>query len=413
MSVQTSLGYFVPGVDRVLLSGNIVNPPNWIDPTMTQYILTNDPGNPTIYKNTFTNKVAVGGYENHKFIIDVGSVATLASLGWETSDNRFFQVTASDQILPIVFFNNISNTTSLVTTSVTFSVNMGVQATLGAFEPSTDFVWVAADAFNNNWAEGAQVLTNSVSDPDVWTGTFLITNTVGATVNYKFIKNTFADGVAWEVNGVGPGGAQNRQFAFTNVATDLPVVYFNNITNASSLVTTQVTFQVNVAAQTASGAFDPNVGTVSVAGDPLNGWDPSVSQLTPTLTNNLLWVGTFDITNTVGSAVNYKFTLNNGGSWEVDGVGPGGANDRQFTFANETTVLPIVYFDNLNNLGNLTISPVTAGEVTVSWSAGPLVRLQTNAAPMGSWTDVPDTAGTSSVTLPVGTSNTYFRLIGP
>ncbi len=410
MSVQTALGNFNPASDRVLVAGSFSNP-DWIPPLTTAFVLTNDPGNPGIYQNTFNNDVAVGVTESHKFIIDVGGTAT--ALNWETIPDRTFQVTAGDQVLPIVFYNNVSDANTLVATQVTFSVNMSVQTALGNFNPGTDFVYVAGDVFNNNWAVGAQVLTNSSSDPEVWTGTFNLTNTVGATVNYKFIMNTFTAGETWEANGVGPGGAQNRQFTYTNQATSLPVAYFNNITDSGSLVVTQVTFAVNLAAQIARGTFDPNAGTVTVAGDVLNNWNPLSSPLAPTLTNANLWTGTFDVTNTVGGAVNYKFVLNNGGTWEVNGVGPGGADNRQFIFTNEVTTLPQVYFDNLGNLGALAIGPVTAGQVTLNWTAGPLIRLQTNSPLSGVWGDVPGTEGASSANVNVDTGNTYFRLVGP
>ena len=412
MSVQTTLGNFNPGTDRVLVAGSF-STPDWIAPATTAFALTNDPGNPSIYKNTFNNDVAVNGFENHKFIIDVGSTATV--LNWEPlgGNNRFFQVTAGDQTLPVVFYNDVANANTLVVTQVTFSVNMGVQDALNNFDPTTDFVYVAGDVFNNNWAAGAQVLTNSLADTNVWQGTFTLTNTVGGMANYKFIMNTFANGQVWENNGVGPNGANDRQFVYTNEATVLPTVYFNNIATPNSLITTQVMFKVNLAAQIALGTFDPNVGTVSVAGDIINNWNPIASALTQTLTNSSVWSGTFDVTNNVGAPVNYKFVLNGGGTWENDGVGPNGLQNRRFAFTNETTVLPDVHFNNLNNLGALTISPVTAGQVTVDWTAGPLIRLQTNAPLTGTWGDVSGTLGASSATVNVGTANTYFRLIGP
>lgn len=412
MSVQTALGNFNPGSDRVLVAGSF-STPDWIAPATTAFVLTNDPGTPGLYKNTFNNDVATGGFENHKFIIDVGGTAT--TLNWEplNNNNRFFQVTAGNQTLPVVFYNDVTNANTIVVTQVTFTVNMSVQNALNTFNPATDLVYVAGDVFNNNWAPGTQVLTNSQVNPALWQGTFNLTNTVGGTVNYKFIMNTFASGLVWENNGVGPNNADNRQFTFTNQATVLPAVYFNNVTSSSSLVTTQVTFKVNLAAQIARGTFDPNFGTVSVAGDIINNWNPLASPLAQTLTNASVWSGTFDVTNTVGAPVNYKFVLNGGGTWEANGVGPNNANDRQFNFTNVTTVLPDVYFDNLNNLGALTLSPISAGQITVNWTAGPLVRLQTNAPLTGAWGDVPGTLGANTATLNVGNLNTYFRLIGP
>jgi hypothetical protein len=405
MGVQQQLGNFNPGADRVLVSGNF-STPDWI----TTIVLTNSTVDTNVYEGTFNNDIGTGSFENHKFIIDVGS--TGSALNWETGGNRFFQVTDADQVLAVVYFNNVTNANSLITTQIAFSVNMGVQISLGNFNPSSDFVYVAGDGINN-WVVGASVLTNSLTDTNIWTSTFSLTNTTGNPVNYKFIMNTFANGTIWENNGVGPNGAQNRQFTFPATATNLPVVYFNNITNTSSLVATQVTFKVNLAAQIAQGSFDPISGQVSVAGDAINNWSPIMSYLTQTVTNSSVWSGTFPITNTVGGAVNYKFVLNGGGTWENNGVGPNGANDRQFIFTNMPTVLPDVYFNNLANLGNLTISPLSAGQVTVSWTAGPAIRLQTNAALLGTWGDVPGTTGASSATVGIGAGKTFFRLIGP
>jgi hypothetical protein len=191
------------------------------------------------------------------------------------------------------------------------------------------------------------------------------------------------------------------------------VVYFNNITNATSLVTTQVTFKVNLAVQIARGIFDTNIGTVSVAGDAINNWSAVATPLTQTPTNPYVWSAAVNITNTVGGPVNYKFVLNGGGTWEADGIGPNGANDRQFIFTNVATVLPDVYFSNIRDLGLLSIGPVTGGQFPVSWTAGPLVRLQTNNAIIGTWWDVEGSQGVGTLNFSTGGSGTFFRLTGP
>lgn len=408
MSVQIALGNFNPANgDTVRVAGEFT-PTDW----STGSILTPSSGNPNIYEGTFPNDVAAGDWVDYRFIRDTGGTGT--ALNWETSALRFYQVAAGDQTLPVVYFNDVSSANNLVVTQTTFSVNLGVQAALGNFNPATDSVYVAGDVFNNNWAVGAQTLTNSLSDPNVWQGTFNTTNTVGSTVNYKFIMFTSLSGEVWENNGVGPNGAQNRQYTYTNVATTLPTVYFNNVTSSTSLVSTQVTFKVNLAAEVARGAFDPVNGTVTVAGDVFNNsWNAAAQVLTQTPTNFYVWSGTFTITNTVGGAVNYKFTLENGGNWETNGVGPNLANDRQFIFTNVATVLPDVYFNNQGHLGTVTLTPPSGGQVTATWTAGPLIRLQTNAPLTGVWGDVPDTLGVGTATVNVGGSQKYFRLIGP
>ena len=410
MSVQTTLGNFNPASDRVLVAGTFSNP-NWIPPATTAFALTNDPGNPGIYRNAFESDITVANWQDHKFIIDSGGTAT--TLNWEAGGNRFFQVAAVDEVLPVVFFNNISNANNIVTTQVTFRVNMGVQIALGNFiPPNGDVVYVAGDPLNN-WTAGASVLAPNGTDTNIYEGTFNVTTTVGTTVNYKYIMNTFVGGQQWEVNGVGPNGVQNRQFAFTNVATTLPLVYFNNITNSSSLVATQITFAVNLAERIARGTFDPGAGTVSVAGDAINNWSPITSYLTQSASNPSLWTGTFTITNTVGAPVNFKYVLNGGGTWENNGVGPNGANDRQLTFANVATTLPDVFFNNLGNLGPLTNTAPSGGLVSVSWAGGPLIRLQTNSSLSGVWVDVPGSLGVNAIDVNASGSPLFFRLIGP
>src|ERR1051326_3243611 len=146
---------------------------------------------------------------------------------------------------------------------VTFQVNMGAQFVRGSFHPDTDTVLVAGDAING-WSTTASPLTNSVVDTNIWLETFDVPGDAGTAVQYKFIYNSAANGVVWEGN-VGPGGSGNRTFTLTGSAQILPVVYFNNVTKATT-VTVQVTFQVDMSVQIAQGAFNPSTDTVSVAG---------------------------------------------------------------------------------------------------------------------------------------------------
>jgi len=184
-------------------------------------------------------------------------------------------------------------TLAVLSAPVTFQVNMGPQIQRGAFHPQTDTVLVAGDAINN-WNTSASPLTNSVADPNIWLETFDVPGDAGTQVLYKFIYNSAEAGVIWEGN-VGAGGAQNRSFTLSSSAQTLPVVYFNNVTNGL-VVTTPVTFQVDLSVQIAQGNFDPATGTVSVAGDALNNWNTSASPLTNSTTAPSIWIGTFPIT---------------------------------------------------------------------------------------------------------------------
>ena len=324
MSVQMALGNFNPATDTVFISGDFSNP-NWQQSATdgsTNYMLSPSGGDPNIYVGTFNIVNGVGSFENHQFVINPGG--TFNNLQWESGvGNRFFQVPATDTNLPVVYWNNVTNASSMVVSPVTFQVDMSAQTTLGAFHPEYgDLVFVAGDW---DWTTTGSPLSQDLNDTNLWVGTFDLTNTPGTTINYKFLVIPYIGSITWEKDGVGPGGARNRQFAFPATATNLPVAYFNNVTNVSSLIVVPVTFQVDMAVQDALGLFVPGFDSVSVAGDvSLNNWVANASVLSQSLTNPDLYVGTFPVTNSPGTAVSYKYVINGGSRWENNMVGPGG-----------------------------------------------------------------------------------------
>src|SRR6185369_363576 len=107
-----------------------------------------------------------------------------------------------------------------------------------------------------------------------------------------------------------------------------------------------------------------------------------------------------------------KFTRNGGAAWENNGVGPGGAQNRQFTFTNSATGLDQVYFNNISNLGTVAVTNVSGKELTLAWTGAPFVRLQSSTSLSGTWLDVDNTLGNSTVTVTNNTAMRYFRLIG-
>ena len=411
MSVQEQLGNFKPANgDTVFVSGNFATTNGaWLQTATdgsTNYILTLVPGT-TNYTGTFTVTNDPGTFENHQFVINPGG--NFSSLMWEPNivggGNRFYAVPGVNTNLPIVFFNDVSNANQLVVIPVTFSVNMAVQNTMGNFsEAGGDIVLVAGD-FNGFTANSATLMTDNGNN--VWTATCNVTNTVGATENYKFLFLPFSGTPAsvWEVDGLGPAGAQNRQFTLPALATNIPVAYFNNVTNPPNYA--NVTFNVNMAVQHARGTFTPGVDSISVAGNPLNNWATGAFVLTQSPTNADLYVGTFSVTN-VGSTTSFKYVDSN------TGIGNGGWE----TTANRTTMvpasgtnLPVVFWNNVANLGNLSISN-NAGVAVLKWAAGPNVRLQSTTSPSGGWGNVANTQGSNSASINV-TGQQFFRLNGP
>lgn len=140
--------------------------------------------------------------------------------------------------------------TSTITVSaveISYSADMSAQITLKNFNPAAgDYVSVPCDTLNN-WSTTASLLTNSPSNTSIYTGTFNFTNATGTTVNYKFfIGATNGGGGTWEDDGFGPNGARNRQFTVPSASEALPLVHFDNLTNGSSLFSTNPPFHGNV-----------------------------------------------------------------------------------------------------------------------------------------------------------------------
>src|SRR6266404_6186191 len=81
---------------------------------------------------------------------------------------------------------------------ITFQVNMSSQTSLGNFDPANDSVVVAGNPING-WSTSASPLTSSAANTNIWTGTFDVQGTQGATAQYKFVMFT-PQGVVWEGN---------------------------------------------------------------------------------------------------------------------------------------------------------------------------------------------------------------------
>ncbi len=392
MSVQTSLGAFDPANDFVFVAGTF----NGWSETAAQ--LTPSPTNSDVYVGTF-DVGATGTWPNYKFIKNrlVGGVI------WENdfvgdggAKNRFFQVPATDSTLDALYFNNVTNT-AINYAQVTLQVNMSVQIEQGSFDPASGTLTVAGNALNN-WHNDTDplVLTQSVTDTNIWTTTLTVTNPLGSPVAFKYIM----DGT-WE-------SIADRTFVMTNVAWTLPVVFFNNITNTA--VPIPLTFSVNMGVQQALGVFNPDNGDTVEARGSFNMGVGSVWLGGFFLTNSpespLIYSGTFVHSNAVGGSVQYQFVLNGGATWESTGN-----RNVTLTSTNEM-VLPLAFFSNVNNLGSVSQGTISGGEIPLSWTAGTHVRLQTSSD-LTQWHDVANTEGQSSANVSATPTNQFFRLVGP
>ncbi len=394
MSAQASLGNFDPASDSVFVAGNPLN--NW---SADASPLTRSTTDADIWTGTYEVEGTAGSTGQYKFVMTTASGTT-----WEgnvgsggSTGNRAFTLSDTDQTLPVVYFNNVTNTTS-VTAQVTFQVNMAVQISQGKFDPGSGTVYLAGEF--NGWSSTGFELTRSTDNPDIWAGTVTLTGTADAIITYKFVM----DGSTWEGT-VGTGGSQNRALTLKSGAYTLPVVYFSNLEAVPAQV--PVTFQVNLAQQTAEGTFDPNVDTVSVAGDLINNWSSTASPLTVSESNSNLWTGTYNIEGLAGTTLYYKFVIN-GSTWE-------NIDNRMYSLTGTNAqTLPVAMFNtNVKDLGKLTLSAVSGSQVTLSWTASAMAQLQQAASVSGPWEAVPNTLGQSNANVSVSGNIQFFRLATP
>ena len=113
---------------------------------------------------------------------------------------------------------------------VTYQVNLGVQRTLGNFNPAGGDTIVVSGTFSATDWTTTSTLTASLADSNLFTGTFNSNVSAGNTEYHKFIINPGGNSPAgqliWE-------SGNNRSFQVTTADQTLPVVYFNNVTIAA------------------------------------------------------------------------------------------------------------------------------------------------------------------------------------
>jgi hypothetical protein len=217
LSIQEAIGNFVPGSQTVEVHGSF---DNW-GPGIA---LAVDPNNAGIYQGTVSITGSAGAAFEHKFVINQGTLVWEGNVGPGGPDgNRVLTLGASPQILPVVYFNNLTNNPG-AGIPVTFRVNLAVQIARGLFNPASGTVVVAGPF--NNWSTTASPLTNSVDNPSVFVGTVNIsTVSPGGSVPHKFVLN----GGTWE-------GGDNRTFTLESPSQTLPVEPFDRVADLGPVV---------------------------------------------------------------------------------------------------------------------------------------------------------------------------------
>jgi len=181
-------------------------------------LLTNVPGTSN-YMRTLDMSNTLNTVVYYKYNINAGGGTWEGNVGPSNTVNRVFTLTNFNMVLPLEYWNNITNA---YTNYVTFQVDTLVEHTLGIIDANADWIYVNGDW---DWS-GTAMRLYQTDNPYVFTNTVALHNAPGSVVNYKYTVNGT---ILWENDGVGPGGAQNHQFEL--LTTNLPLDHFNNYTD--------------------------------------------------------------------------------------------------------------------------------------------------------------------------------------
>lgn len=243
MGVQASKGQFTVG-DAVKIAGNFNGWNNGAD------VLTDVDGD-TVY--TITKTFNVGDTLLYKFIKRASD--------WENDPNRQYVVPGTNSTVS-VYFNNDTQYAVPTTINVTFSCNMEFEIVSGRFNPATDTLSVRGNF--NGWGS-SNLLFQSISDPNVYEGTFPILTYEGYEFLYKYAY--FGGGnTTWEND-------PNKSYVVTADDITLGSAFIERTFNDADLTTitnnpVTIKFTVNMAG--AISAIDlqpfPSIENVKLCG---------------------------------------------------------------------------------------------------------------------------------------------------
>ena len=436
MSQQINIGAFTNGSSTVTVNGNF-NGWNGSEGTLTwtpSILETNGNGLVTsnVYTGTFNVAASPNAAMDYKYVENNNYEGT--PLVPDGGNNRFFVMPNAPETIPVVFFNDNPYSPLCQTT---FSVDMSAQLYYGFWTPS-DAVY--CQGINGDWNDdAANTMTNNpgASNTNIYYATFTLGQ--GSSSTYKFAY--YASGVTNYENPSSTGG-NNRTYRVPSASSvDVPTVFFSDLSIDDLLTSNvQVTFTVDMsnAVQDSGGpspgaAFDPSVDAVYVNGAWLGWltWNPialSSYELTntePSNPDNYIYSGQFlvPLGNTI--SMTYKYSID--GS---DDEAASGNNHVRYVRSTPTGAyaFPTDTFGNQYNepsFGELSVGPVAAGTVQLSWLGAPNVQVQTSSSLTGnSWVSQPETsgavwaAGTNSANglvsvtnWPASSGSTFFRLI--
>jgi hypothetical protein len=448
LSQQINLGNFHPGTDYVVVRGTFNH---WSgdftldnDPTI---LTTNQYGlvSSNVYVTTLDVGAASGAMQEYKFVLNGSSWESPASgnsISGNQGGNRFF--CNVDQTLPVVDF---SDSPYAPVAGLTFSVDMSIIVLQDTgFDPTS----VTINGSFNGWSSGIAMTNNpNASNPNIYTTSTIISNGVGATMEYQFRYTSSGSTVYDHFNGVN-GGSGNRIYTVPNgTLVNVPAVYFNDAKISDYLTKDMtVTFLVDMtgAVGTDSHVFNPATDDVYINGAFLNWY----TWTTPTEVNpadpgylftpigNNIYSCTVTIPAGKPVAFEYKYGIDEGRlGGPIDNESGSKTNHFRVirSMATGTYAMPQdtfgtmykePYFNDSDlSGGDLKITPIANGQVTVSWLGRPGACLQyCTSLTTHDWTTLSTTDGTtwtsgyksgdgfvSQTNWPATSQTTFFRLI--
>ncbi len=255
----------------------------------------------------------------------------------------------------VFYFDDITETTA-PNASVTFSVDMSFQTTLGNFVPGTDLLDVAGTL--NGWG-GGDMLTDDNAD-GIYEGTF---DVYAGDMEYKFRINS-----NWDTS----EGIDNRTYTVVEGANVLPTVWYGDQEPVAQ-ANVEVFVQVDMTVQLLNGNYDPDSGDLIVirgGHDNFGNWGgATLMTLDPEQTNVYTHLSSFDNV-PVGSGFEYKFVILTGG--DVDQAIWEGSDNRSFTATGDEIdtdengygeiLQPVAYF------ADVTPDDIITQDVTVTFN---------------------------------------------
>ncbi|MFA6456372.1 MAG: T9SS type A sorting domain-containing protein [Bacteroidota bacterium] len=223
--------------------------------------------------------------------------------------------------------------------SVTFQVNMKVQANLKKFDPAKDSVFLRGNWFAGpgNWWETNSMKLADADGDSIYTGKFDVGVVPKRLGQFKYIvRGVTFGGDHWEIDNA-DGSHKDRTDTIPSVPWTLPVVWFDG-DSTSVYFDNNITFSVNMREQIKSNAFKIANDSVVVRGD-FNGWGGKTHLLLDA-DGDSIYTGTYNITSTKKIIFKFVKITATGDGWESS---PDRVVDN---LTGPTTLLPVYFFNN-------------------------------------------------------------------